>query len=323
MRDPRGPELVILELGRLARFGEPKLCAEEIICVLDEALEIGVKRAVLEVTGPLRPDDLVLLASSAAKRIPLVTVVLDREWALEASVAEELSDVGVSDVAVPMRVFDDVGQVSRETIDLIRDEGIGVRAIAPAWPGLSDLSGVAARVVAIGVTRLQLNVNCGTGRCALTSPMLERLARSVVDVARAGTLAMIVTELPLVRRIAIETARAAREGAAPPAPIELDDSRSTMRISRAGDVLPSRSLPIVAGNVRRQRLDGIWGVSKLYTALRDRERLVGRCGGCAWREICGGSRARAWQAGGDYFGEDPACSLPMPRESGAARLATA
>ena len=33
----------------------------------------------------------------------------------------------------------------------------------------------------------------------------------------------------------------------------------------------------------------------------------GRCGYCEYRDICGGSRARAYAETGDILGEDPAC----------------
>ncbi|MGK2857332.1 MAG: SPASM domain-containing protein [Thermoanaerobaculia bacterium] len=317
--------MIIFELGRLARFGEPEMCSEEIICVLDEAAELGVRHIVLEADGPLRADDLVRLAASAARRVSHLSLVLGRDFAVDASFASELDDAGVCDVALPFEVLGSLDAAPRVAIDTLRDEGLGVRAIVPGWPGFVDVKDVARRLAAIGVTRLQVNVTCGSTRCPLTARMLGRMARAIVDVARTGTLAMIVTELPLVRRIDIEESHAPVAGSSttPFAPLELDDSRTTMRIGPTGDVMPSRALPLVAGNVRRQRLEGIWSVSGLYPRLRDRERLVGRCSECAWREHCGGSRARAWNAEGDYHAADPACSLPVTSAADAAHRATA
>lgn len=321
----RGPEAIVFELGRLARFGEPGLCLEEIICVLDEANELGVRHAVLEVTGLLRSEDLVRLASSAAKRVPHVTVVIGREPLLDAGIAAELSDAGVCDVGFPIGICSDLDHGLLAVIETIRDEGLGARAIAPAWPGLSGLTAIACRLAMTGITRLHLDMACMATRCPVTAPMVERLAREIVSVARAGILAMIVTELPLVRRIDFEVSRATGSDvrAIPRAPIDLHDSRTTMRIAACGDVTPSRALPLVAGNVRRQRLDGIWSVPGLYPSLRDRERLAGRCGDCAWRELCGGSRARAWHAEGDYCASDPACALTVMPAATSLHSATA
>ncbi|MDA1044690.1 MAG: hypothetical protein O3C57_05645, partial [Verrucomicrobia bacterium] len=55
--------------------------------------------------------------------------------------------------------------------------------------------------------------------------------------------------------------------------------------------------------------------------LSDRElevfRLEGRCGLCEYRELCGGSRARAYAATGNYLSEDASCIYdPMPALAG-------
>jgi radical SAM protein with 4Fe4S-binding SPASM domain len=66
-------------------------------------------------------------------------------------------------------------------------------------------------------------------------------------------------------------------------------------------------LPLSAGNVRRASPVDLYRDSPLFRALRDPSRLRGRCGRCAYRTICGGSRSRAYALGGDPLGEDPTC----------------
>jgi len=67
------------------------------------------------------------------------------------------------------------------------------------------------------------------------------------------------------------------------------------------------------GNVRERPFSAIWGdpSNPLLAGLRAHPRAVGgRCGGCRHLAICNGSsRVRAEQAGGDVWGEDPACYL--------------
>jgi metal-sulfur cluster biosynthetic enzyme len=46
----------------------------------------------------------------------------------------------------------------------------------------------------------------------------------------------------------------------------------------------------------------------LFQALRDTDRLGGRCGVCEHRTRCGGSRARAFAVTGDPLAEDPGCA---------------
>ena len=52
--------------------------------------------------------------------------------------------------------------------------------------------------------------------------------------------------------------------------------------------------------------------SPLFLALRDAARLEGKCGRCEYRNLCGGSRARAFAVTGNAFAEDPACIYEPP-----------
>ena len=79
-------------------------------------------------------------------------------------------------------------------------------------------------------------------------------------------------------------------------------------ISRTGDVQPCGYLPVRAGNVRDTAFGKIWESSDAFAALRDTERLKGKCGACGFRNVCEGCRARAFAATSDYLAEDPDCA---------------
>lgn len=84
-------------------------------------------------------------------------------------------------------------------------------------------------------------------------------------------------------------------------------------ISHTGDVYPSGFLPVKAGNVREQSLVELYRDHPVFRELRDPGLLRGKCGRCKFREICGGSRSRAYAHSGDYLGTDPACAYePEP-----------
>jgi len=91
------------------------------------------------------------------------------------------------------------------------------------------------------------------------------------------------------------------------APRGVNDAKGFVFISHLGEVFPSGFLPLSAGNVRKQPLAEIYRNSPLFTALRDTSRLKGKCGVCEFRQICGGSRARAYALTGDPFAEEPCC----------------
>jgi len=59
--------------------------------------------------------------------------------------------------------------------------------------------------------------------------------------------------------------------------------------------------------------------------MRDHGRLAGRCGGCEFAPVCGGSRSRAFTLAGDPYAEDPWCSyqpgnFPYPADLAAMGL---
>jgi len=101
------------------------------------------------------------------------------------------------------------------------------------------------------------------------------------------------------------------------APRGISDGKGFVFISHLGEVFPSGFLPVSAGNVRKQPLAEIYRHSPLFVALRDSKNLKGKCGICEFREICGGSRARAYALTGDVFAEEPRCIWqPKPPVTG-------
>jgi radical SAM protein with 4Fe4S-binding SPASM domain len=80
-------------------------------------------------------------------------------------------------------------------------------------------------------------------------------------------------------------------------------------ISANGTVFPCVLLPIPMGNIRIRPFREIWQTSPVVSALRSRERFGGRCGNCEVRNQCGGCRAVAYAATGDYLAGDPRCWL--------------
>jgi radical SAM protein with 4Fe4S-binding SPASM domain len=90
-------------------------------------------------------------------------------------------------------------------------------------------------------------------------------------------------------------------------PKGVNDGSGFVFIDHHGEVHPSRYLPLSAGNVKAQPLAEIYRDSALFVSLRDRSRLKGKCGRCRFRNVCGGSRARAYAMSGDLFAEDPCC----------------
>lgn len=84
------------------------------------------------------------------------------------------------------------------------------------------------------------------------------------------------------------------------------DGKGVVFVAHNGDVYPSGFLPVKVGNVKKERLKEIYRRSRLLGHLR-RGILKGRCGACEFKDVCGGSRARAYSYTGDPLAKDPAC----------------
>jgi radical SAM protein with 4Fe4S-binding SPASM domain len=92
------------------------------------------------------------------------------------------------------------------------------------------------------------------------------------------------------------------------APRSVTDGNGFVFVDHRGDICPSGFLPLACGNVQRESLVRVYRAHEVFVRLRDPQALEGKCGRCAFRSICGGSRARAYAATGSPFGSDPLCA---------------
>jgi len=84
-------------------------------------------------------------------------------------------------------------------------------------------------------------------------------------------------------------------------------------ISHTGVVQPCGFLDINSGNVTQTSFADIWQRSDVFLALRNSKELKGKCGKCEFIKVCGGCRARAYEATGDFLTEEPLCSYQPDR----------
>jgi len=121
-------------------------------------------------------------------------------------------------------------------------------------------------------------------------------------------------DLPVTRGIGF-----AIKGAESRAPRSVNDGNGFVFVAHTGDVYPSGFLPLSGGNLRRTPLAAIYRDSDLFRSLRDYSQLKGKCGVCEFRDVCGGSRARAHGMMGDYLESDPFCAyVPGPYQKAVA-----
>ncbi|MFD1589163.1 radical SAM protein [Halorientalis brevis] len=148
------------------------------------------------------------------------------------------------------------------------------------------------------------------GRGQLLDPIgpdrADRVMEWLAEVADEEPFGVKTTEAPQFRRVKLQ-----RRDAGPDAGLERRSGvvagDGFAFVSHTGEIYPSGFLPKSAGTVREDDLVSVYRESSLFTALRDRDRLSGKCGQCEFRRVCGGSRSRAFAHTGDPLASDPLC----------------
>ncbi len=79
-------------------------------------------------------------------------------------------------------------------------------------------------------------------------------------------------------------------------------------ISHVGQVQTCGFLDVECGDITKQTFKEVWENSTVFNELRDFNRLENKCGICEFKRVCGGCRARAYEATGSYLEEEPLCS---------------
>jgi radical SAM protein len=325
-----------------------ELNTEEGFRLIDELVEVG--GPILVVTGgdPLmRPDliDFIRYAAGRGLRValsPTATALATRERLQEAR------DAGVARTQISLdgsrpeiqdvfRGREGSFQRTLEILETVRDLGVSLQVgTTVSRYNLDDLEGIADLVAKYGAVMWSLFFLVPTGRGKvedmISAEEHERVFNWMYDLSKSAPFDVRTTAAQHYRRVVIQRRRqesAGNESASGGALMVtgagysfadglgqsgkgVNDGNGFAFVSHTGDVCPSGFLPLPAGNVRAQSFVDIYRHSELFRELRDYGRLKGKCGLCDFRDVCGGSRARAFAVTGDYLESDPYCAYIPP-----------
>ena len=133
----------------------------------------------------------------------------------------------------------------------------------------------------------------------------ERVYRELADLSARMPFDIKTTAGQPYYRLQAQRGNNPRAGLRAVAPV--NDGKGVVFIDHHGEVQPSGFLAASCGNVLQTPLAEIYRRHPLFLALRDPERLGGKCGRCEYRTQCGGSRSRAFALTGDALAADPTC----------------
>lgn len=168
------------------------------------------------------------------------------------------------------------------------------------------------------VTRWSLFFLISVGRGKVLEPLApeeaEPLMNWIYDTSLVAPFVVSTTEAPSYRRIALERMRlegmTAEQIKSSPSyrSFGIRDGHGIVFVSHTGEICPAGFLPVVSGNVRRDRLVNVYRNAPVFRSLHNPTTFDSRCGRCQYNALCGGSRARAYEATGNALASDPLCN---------------
>jgi AdoMet-dependent heme synthase len=310
--------------------------------LIDQIAALKVPVFVLTGGDPIkRPDlfDLIDHARSVGVRVsltPSATPLLTKDIVIR------LKEAGLARLAVSMdgasaATHDAVRGMSgsfARTLDAVRwanEIGLPVQINTTfSRRNIDEIDEIVALLESLKITLWSVFFLVPTGRGKLNDLLsaeeFESVFQKVYSLSKTASFDIKTTEAQHYRRFVLQQRAAERRmgqgsdsvhersvDAIGRAPRGLNDGKGFLFISHKGDVFPSGFLPLPAGNIREQELAAIYRDSPLFRDLRDTSMLEGKCGSCEFKEICGGSRARAHALTGNPHAEEPCCSYVPKR----------
>ncbi len=316
------PALVTLELGRnaptalgLALLGVDGLAYGG---TRDLWLSVKAKAAV--------PCVEAVLAHTVARGMRTHLRVLDERWLSPEDVAA-FSHVGlhrlVVTVASVAAELNDKRRASPGSFSKVRELVAATSAVGTLvhvetpWTDqpIDEAPRVLELVEEFGAAAWTLRFPVDFDETRLSARAAEQLLAILAERAERTHVTIDTCNAPHFRRITRQLSRTpgqiARATALRPA---LNDGRGLLCIDDEGQILPSESLRITCGSIRRDDPLEVYRFHPTFRTLRDTELFEGTCRTCEYRSLCGGSRARAYARTGKLLAADPLCDYPGQRD---------
>lgn len=304
-----------------------ELTYDEGVALLKEVKGFGAPLVVFTGGDPLKRPDLFALLSASVNLGLRTTITPSATPLLDARAVERIKEAGVARMALSLdgpdaETHDDFRQVEgsfERTLWALNDaRQVGLETqinTTVSRRNLSKLGETANLVESSGVRLWSVFFLVVTGRALaeddLTAEEYERVFEFLYRVAQRGAFDIKTTEAQHYRRYVAQQRKAG--GSLPSAQSSItrqagiNDGKGFVFVSHTGEIFPSGFLEVSAGNVRRTSLREAYRTAPLFRVLRNSDSLEGKCGACEYRNLCGGSRSRAYALTGSYLQSDPRC----------------
>jgi AdoMet-dependent heme synthase len=309
-----------------------ELSTAEAFHLIDQIAAMRVPLFVLTGGDPLKRPDLMPIVQYACRRgvrtslTPSTTPLLTRDaiFDLKASGLMRLAlslDGSTAELHDGFRGVAGSYQRTLEAVEWCHEAGLPVQInTTMSKTNLSDIGNMIELLKSLRVVLWSVFFLVPTGRAQqrdLLSPeQHEQVFAKLYQTSKQVKFHIKTTEGQHYRRYVLqqrakESNSRTEDSLIATAPNGVNDGKGFAFVSHVGEVYPSGFLPVSAGNVLWEPLVDIYQCSSLFRSLRDSSQLKGKCGACEFKDLCGGSRARAYALTGDPLAEEPCCAY-MP-----------
>jgi len=295
-----------------------ELTTEECKRIIDDILSFSEPTVILTGGEPLlRPDIFEVIEYGNGKGLRLVTAI--NGTLLDMEKTRRLKASGIRRVSLSIDGRDRSSHDSFRGVDgsfdavikasgMLKDAGLPFQINTTVTTlNVNDLGEIYKLTKSLAAAAwhvfLLVPVGRGTGLKGkeLSAKEYEKVLHRLYDMEKMNELEMKVTCAPHYYRIV-------KEGGDAPKSTGCLAGKSFMFISHRGVAQPCGYLEVASGDVRKDGVRKVWEDSEVFRRLRDLSSYRGKCGGCRYIRICGGCRARAYEATGSYLEEEPLCS---------------
>lgn len=312
--------------------------------LIDVLSGFGRPSPVMVFTGgdPLKRKDLFQLLEYASKKGVASAVAPAVSIDLTHDILDKMRLMGVSSISLSLDSSrSDVHNATRRaegtferTIDAIRYArriGLGIQINTTVMrSNVAELPKIFALLKHERVTVWEVFFLINTGRGAMIEDIsaneYESVCNFLYDASHYGIIIRVV-EGPFIRRVVsqrdmhgkywdaadyklmheeLNSAFGEPTGRSTIAPKGTLDGDGIIFVTHDGTIYPGGFASVPLGNVKSDNLVEVYRNNIDLVRIRARE-FSGMCGICDFKDICGGSRARAYVYYGDLHGSDPAC----------------
>jgi radical SAM protein len=307
-----------------------ELTLDEGLAVIRQIRELGDPLLVFTGGDPLKRDDLFPLLEASVGAGLRTTITPSATPLLTAQAVRRFRQAGVARMAVSLdgadaaqhdgfRGVDGSYRITMEALRAARECGLETQVNTTVTRRNVDCLGRIARHVSEAGARLwSVFFLVLTGRAQpeddLTAEEYEAVFEQLYRISLTAPFDIKTTEAQHYRRYLAQKRKAGGAGptvaggGAIARQAGINDGKGLLFISHTGEIFPSGFLEMSAGNVRTDSLAEAYRNSRLFRVLRNGDALAGKCGACEYRNLCGGSRSRAWALTGDFLAADPRCA---------------